>query len=384
MSDPRIRLDVARLAARLMYERTEKEYFTAKRKAARQMGLREGTYFSDLPSNAEIREEIDTLARLYEGESRAANLLAMRLSAMRLMRVLGAFAPRLIGSVCTGHVRRGSDIDIHAFCDSEYAVTETLEEAGHGCNVEHKRIVKHGEAREFTHIHLDVASGGTGAADSRFPVEITLYPESKRSYAFKSSITGKAIEKVNVSQLEELLRRERPGIDIEGELGKIERSAIDPYELWGLLLAPLQNVKQNPKYHPEGDALYHSLQVFQLALAARPWDEEFLAAALLHDVGKGVDPQDHVRSGVEALGASITERTRFLIEHHMDALHLYDGELGQREARRLRLHPDFDDLMLLRELDTAGRRGGVIVPTIEEALEAIRGVAAGAYWRRES
>ena len=27
---------------------------------------------------------------------------------------------------------------------------------------------------------------------------------------------------------------------------------------------PLESVKQNPKYHPEGDALYHSLQVFEL------------------------------------------------------------------------------------------------------------------------
>ena len=45
--------------------------------------------------------------------------------------------------------------------------------------------------------------------------------------------------------------------------------------------------------HPEGDALYHSLQVFHLAREARPYDEEFLLAALLHDVGKAVDPQDH-------------------------------------------------------------------------------------------
>jgi hypothetical protein len=38
MPDKRIRQQIALLAARLMYDRTESEYFTAKRKAARQLG----------------------------------------------------------------------------------------------------------------------------------------------------------------------------------------------------------------------------------------------------------------------------------------------------------------------------------------------------------
>ena len=61
-----------------------------------------------------------------------------------------------------------------------------------------------------------------------------------------------------------------------------------------MLLQPLEGVKQSPKHHPEGDALYHSLQVFELARDERPYDEEFLLAALLHDVGKAIDPADHV------------------------------------------------------------------------------------------
>src|SRR5207245_9499491 len=87
-----------------------------------------------------------------------------------------------------------------------------------------------------------------------------------------------------------------------------------------MLLLPLECVRQPREWHPEGDALYHSLQVFQLARDVRPYDEEFLLAALLHDVGKAVDPQDHVTAGVEALRGSVTERTLWLIEHHMDRL----------------------------------------------------------------
>jgi len=45
--------------------------------------------------------------------------------------------------------------------------------------------------------------------------------------------------------------------------------------------------------------------VFDLARDQLPYDEEFLLAALLHDVGKGIDPHDHVAAGLEALAEHI-------------------------------------------------------------------------------
>ncbi len=95
---------------------------------------------------------------------------------------------------------------------------------------------------------------------------------------------------------------------------------LDRFAIFKMRLEPLESVKQNARYHPEGDALYHSLQVFELARDRRPYDEEFLLAALLHDVGKAIDPQDHVRAGVESLRGAVTDRTLWLIEHHMDLL----------------------------------------------------------------
>ena len=51
-----------------------------------------------------------------------------------------------------------------------------------------------------------------------------------------------------------------------------------------------------------------SPQVFDLARDELPYDEEFLLAALLHDVGKAIDPHEHVLTGLEALDGFITER----------------------------------------------------------------------------
>jgi predicted HD phosphohydrolase/predicted nucleotidyltransferase len=361
MADERIRRQIAFLAAQMMYHRTESEYFTAKRKAARQLRVEYRHRPADLPSNREIRDQIQAMARMHEGPKRLETLRDMRVDALRLMRPLARFRPRLIGSVRTGHVRKGSDIDIHIFCDSLALVTDVLEELGLQYDVEQKRIVKHGEERSFTHIHVH---------DSH-DFELTLYPEDKVHYVFKSSITGKAIERASIAELEALLRQENPEIDLEDEVERIE-DRIDPSLLFRMLLEPLEGVKQGPKYHPEGDALYHSLQVFELAREACPYDEEFLLAALLHDVGKAIDPTDHVGAALQALEGSITERTRWLIEHHMEVQALHAGTLGAKARARLQQSEYYDDLMLLNELDRRGRVRGAHVCELEEAIEFLR------------
>jgi predicted HD phosphohydrolase len=360
MSDGKLRRTIALEAARLMYERVETEYFTAKRKAAKRL-CRQWVKPEDLPSNAEIREQVQLFARLHEGEKRTQNLRAMRLEALRMMRLLRPFRPRLIGSVMTGHVRKGSDIDLHVFCDSPALVADLLQGEGLQYEVERKQIVKHGESRVFTHVHVF----------DRFNFELTVYAEDQAHYVFKSSITGKAIERASIRELEEFLTAEYPGLDLEGEMQAAEQ-APDPYPLFRMLLLPLEEVKGSPTYHPEGDVLYHSLQVFEQARDRRPYDEEFLLAALLHDVGKGLDRGDHVNAGLEALDGLITDRTRWLIEHHMDAYDYKAGTLGGKLRRVLQASEDFEDLLLLRECDDAGRIPGAIVGTVDEALDYLR------------
>src|ERR671936_2481254 len=138
MSNARLRQAIALEAARLMYERVESEYFTAKRKAAKRL-CRGSVKPEDLPSNAEIREQIQHFARIHEGDRRTEYLRAMRLEALRLMRLLRQFRPRLIGSVMTGHVRKGSDIDLHVFTDSAGLVTDLFQQEGYQYELERKQ-----------------------------------------------------------------------------------------------------------------------------------------------------------------------------------------------------------------------------------------------------
>jgi hypothetical protein len=360
MSSDKIRRQVAWEAARLMYTREVSEYLPAKLKAARRVA-RGNFKPSDLPSNSEVRDQVQLWANLYEGDRRTENLRDMRLEALRMMRILRNFRPRLIGSTLTGHVRRGSDIDLHVFSDSVEAVAAALDAEGLSYQVERKRVRKQGKEQTFVHIHVT----------DRFPFELTIYAASMAHYVFKSSITGKAIERASIAELEQFLAHEYPGISLSQSVLEAE-SRVDRFQIYEMLLLPLENVKEDPKYHPEGDALYHSLQVFELARKELPYDEEFLLAALLHDVGKAIDPQDHVYAGLTALADHVTPRTAWLIEHHRQAQDLLDGSLGARARRRLMGSEDYAELRLLARCDREGRRRGVEVPDLAEALECLR------------
>lgn len=369
MADAKLRHAIAFDAARLMYDRVESEYFTAKLKAAKRL-TRGYVKPADLPSNAEIRDLIQMFARTHEGDKRTDNLKAMRLVALAMMHRLRRFRPRLIGSVLTGHVRKGSDIDLHVFADHLDGVTEALEADGLEYVVERKNVTKAGESRVFTHVHVE----------DEFPLELTVYAEKLCHFVFTSSITGKPIERAGIAELEELLAREYPETDVSEELAD-RAEAADPYQLFRILLLPLEKVKQNPKWHPEGDALYHTLQVFEKAKDAQGYDEEFLLAALLHDIGKALDPYDHVAAALEALDGLITPRTAWLIEHHMIAHEYNAGTLGARARKRLEAHEDFEDLLLLRECDDGGRVPGARVGTVEQAVEHIRAVERQNRWK---
>lgn len=359
----RLRRAIAWHAAKLMYDQEETEYYRAKMKAARKLA-KGWVKPVDLPSNAEIRDEVQRLARQIEGDSRQANLQAMRLAALALMRKLRAYHPKLIGSVLTGHIRQGSDIDIHVFSDSFSSVSAELEYHGIIHDTQRKVVRKQGTETVYRHIHFR----------DRFPFELTVYPANMRSHVFRSSITGGPMERASIAQLEQMLAREYPDIVLEDEIRAMEERP-DRFQVFEGLLLPLENVMQDPQYHPEGDVLYHSLQVFDLALDRRPWDEEFLLAALLHDVGKGIDPRDHVNAGLQALEGTITARTSWLIANHMLAHQIHDGSIGARKHRRLRENENYEDLVLLGELDRAGRQQGVETTELDEALDHIRSIA---------
>lgn len=131
------------------------------------------------------------------------------------------------------------------------------------------------------------------------------------------------------------------------------------------LLLGLDGVRQDPRYHPEGDALFHSLQVFDIA--RRDTDDHALwAAALLHDVGKAVSSPDHDEVGADLLFGLVCPRVVWLVRHHLDLL-----RAPSPTRRKWRGTRALSDLSKLRRWDLAGRDPKRAVLSPEEALSIV-------------
>lgn len=136
-------------------------------------------------------------------------------------------------------------------------------------------------------------------------------------------------------------------------------------ELYSLLVA-LDGVRQSPAYHPEGDALYHSLQVFECALADTR-DAVLLTASLFHDVGKAIDSSTHDAEGAELLEDLIDPEACWLVAHHLDLLKNPQSTRKHLKRDQLRLQR----LEKLRRYDLAGRNPSARVNSPEWALQAL-------------
>lgn len=193
----KIRISIAREAARIMYEEGVKEYRDAKRKAAKAFGPEKALSLgSHLPSNAEIHEELARLVRIHEGAVQPVRLLRMRLKALAWLELFEPFRPYLVGSVLTGTVREQSDIDIHLFAESPEDVELFLEQRTIPYEPETVTIRYGSEFHDYYHIYLE---------DEGVVVDCTVYDASERHRKPKSSITGRPMERADAVRLRKLI-----------------------------------------------------------------------------------------------------------------------------------------------------------------------------------
>jgi hypothetical protein len=192
-ADYTLKQQVAREAATLLYFGAEKEYKQAKKHAAETLG----THF--LPSNHDIALELDIIAEENEGAERKKRLMQMRSEALRIMKVLDAYCPLLIGSVWRGTVRRGSDIDIAVYSDEPQQVVDNLKAAG----VKISRAIwttvnKRGTTLESFHIYAETTE--------KQSLEIVVRSCEEKGKSRKCETFGDEIKGLKTQELEKVLR----------------------------------------------------------------------------------------------------------------------------------------------------------------------------------
>jgi predicted nucleotidyltransferase len=184
----------AREAARLLYLGLAEEFKQAKEMAALSLGE------CVLPSNYEIALELERIADEAEGIERRRLIVRLREEALRVMRILEGFNPRLVGSVWRGTARRGSDIDIVAFAQEPDEVEGRLREAGLALDREDVVTQKDGRLITSRHIRFRIDGGGEAEIVVRPPDESDLYE--------RCDIYGDPKRGLSVEELEEVLRRD--------------------------------------------------------------------------------------------------------------------------------------------------------------------------------
>ncbi|TDU28200.1 hypothetical protein DFR24_2565 [Panacagrimonas perspica] len=106
-------------AARLICDEGYADYRMAKHKAAERLGLgRTG----NLPDNRQIEAAVIDRQALFGGQAYYARLKSMRATALRAMKLLAAYEPRLAGSAVSGAIGDGHRVQIHLVSDHAEAV----------------------------------------------------------------------------------------------------------------------------------------------------------------------------------------------------------------------------------------------------------------------
>jgi hypothetical protein len=337
---------IAHEAAGLLASGREHDYTDAKRRAARILGVRFSA--DDFPSTREIRDALQRLEELRGGAHLVLDPRRMALHALRLMRQLRPAESWLVGALVSGQADTGLETAVWVQSESLAKVLAMLDQ-------HHTRYVV-----------VDALEGS--ARDRR---GVVLVPGE---YIVKLIVAaGPPTESIPTPlpscSASELHDRLAAGGSIESELAGIA-AGHDRFDVIEELAGSLEHVKLDRREHPEHEALFHALQLFDLVHGESPYDEELLTAALLHDVGRVRSQDESNTDAATLLQDLVTYRTLRLIE----AMELIgDGPLPtMHQCRALVGSENLEDLLLLVQLDRQARRPGVATTSLEGAVAILR------------
>lgn len=189
-----LRRAVAQEAARVMAEHGIQDFRTAKRKAAERFGITEE---GALPSNSEIEASLLAYQRLFAADTHGATLQAQRRAALRAMRSLGAYSPRLVGPVLAGSATAHSDVQLHLFVDNPEAVALNLLDRGVSHEVgEHRLRLDAERFQVFPAVRFELDD---------HTIHATVFPVDGIRQTPVSPVDGRPMRRADVSEVEALL-----------------------------------------------------------------------------------------------------------------------------------------------------------------------------------
>lgn len=109
------------------------------------------------------------------------------------------------------------------------------------------------------------------------------------------------------------------------------------------------------EHHPEKNLQSHLLQCYRHACRETHCVDTIIAA-LVHDVGKMIQPLGHEQHSVTMIEPFVARKTLFLVENHMRVKTYLSGEMNKwSKVVELNSHPWFAELVALHRWDLMAR-----------------------------
>ncbi len=177
-----------------MAESGIRDFGLAKRKAAEQLGV---IASRSLPTNQEVEHALIEYQRIFRAHAQPKQLQRLREAAVKAMRLLEQFAPRLVGPVLGGTADENYPVTLHLFAETPEAVGLFLDDRNIPHELQKRRLrVDTDHVLEYPQYRF-VAGEVT--------VELTVFPPKAIRQSPLSPVDGRPMSRASLTAVEALV-----------------------------------------------------------------------------------------------------------------------------------------------------------------------------------
>lgn len=198
-------------AARLMADEGIASFYKAKCKAAERLGA---TDTRNMPGNEEIEQALKDYQHTFKADTQPGKLRQLRELALKAMRLLADYDPRLVGPVLTGTADEHSDIQLHVFTDTPENLSLYLMEQNIPFEMSQRRL-SFGKKRPSDNFPVYRFVAGDAVID------LTVFTFDGIRQAPLGPVDGRPIKRASITAVESLLEGSEatPGENGEESVG---------------------------------------------------------------------------------------------------------------------------------------------------------------------
>ncbi len=193
--DIQMRQRIAQESARIMAESGVRDFLTAKRKAAAQLGAVDTR---NMPNNAEIEQAAIDYQRLFEHDGQKDSLSQLLKAALEAMEFFNRFQPRLVGSILSGIVTEHAGLELHLFSEPAEEVTFFLIDN----NVPYEQ--KNRRVRHSPDTYQEYP--GYRFLAGELEVDLTVFPHGGLRQPALSPVDGRPMQRVTLENVRILIQ----------------------------------------------------------------------------------------------------------------------------------------------------------------------------------